>query len=443
MKKKTKTIAFIKSKIPTRQVLLSAFTLFVLFSTTLLQPVLAYSSEPSDELLSASEAADTEPEPPSSWEKWLYYDRGDHISVCGYTGVSGDITIPGKIDGKPVTEISARNTGTDKNPKYEFFEGYNGTLTSITVPEGVLSIAPNAFSDSFILGRITLPESLKVIGNRAFARCQQLTSLSVPENVVMIGKEAFALTGLTEITLPQGLKVIGEGAFKSSHLTKISIPDSVIYMGREVFYSTLIEEIKLPAGLKKLGSNLLSGCTRLRRVYISEGTEVTAPLVFETCPTLEEVYFPSTLKVIDAAFISNLNLKNLYFAADEEETKLTLGNDIMSMLIDDRHLAYYENVRITYNTPVPVIEEMEPKKPLKLDVMTITLIAASTVLLILSVIFLTGFIRERKQTEAAKTEEAKREEAFHPEVLGAWECGKCKTLNGPIGKYCYKCGRKR
>ncbi|MDE6580429.1 MAG: hypothetical protein K2K41_07840, partial [Ruminiclostridium sp.] len=105
---------------------------------------------------------------------------------------------------------------------------------------------------------------------------------------------------------------------------------------------------------------------------------------------------------------------------------------------------YYENVQIAYNTPVPVTEESYSKKPLNMDIMTVILIAASTVCLTLSVIFLTGFISEKKQTEAARAEEAKREEeAFHPEVLGAWECEKCGTLNSPIGKYCYKCGRKR
>ncbi len=389
---------------------------------------------------------------PNTWDKWLYYDRGEYISVCGYTGTDNMITIPNEINGKPVKEISSRSLGTRNDPVYKFFEDYNQNPTTVTVPEGVLSVAPYTFYNCLILNRIILPESLISIGNNAFTRCFNLTLANVPENVTKIGKSAFSLTGLTEIDLPQGLKIIGEGAFMSSHLTKISIPDSVIYIGKEAFYSTDIEEITLPAGLKKLKSNLLSGCVRLRKVYISEGTEAIDSSVFESCPNLEEVYFPSTLKEVYAAFSYNLKLKNLYFAADKEQTKLTLGNNILDRLIGNEHpeepkpnlTYYYENVQITYNTLVPVTEESYSKKPLNIDIMTVILIAASIVCLTLSVIFLTGFISEKKQTEAAKAEKAKREEeAFHPEVLGAWECEKCKTLNSPIGKYCYKCGRKR
>ncbi|MDE6580599.1 MAG: leucine-rich repeat domain-containing protein, partial [Ruminiclostridium sp.] len=125
------------------------------------------------------------------------------------------------------------------------------------------------------------------------------------------------------------MKIIGEGAFKASHLTEISIPHSVIYIGKEAFFSTYIEEITLPAGLKKVGSNLLSGCVRLRKVYIGEGTEAIDSSIFESCSNLEEVYFPSTLKEINAIFSYNPKLKNLYFAADEEQTRLTLGNNII------------------------------------------------------------------------------------------------------------------
>ena len=443
MTKKTKTRAFTKAKNLIRYALLSIFAL------SLLQPAIAYNNDLSDDIRDDDLTVTNGTAPPSSWEKWLYYDRGDHISVCGYTGTEGRITIPSEIDGKPVTEISSRNTGTAESPQYKFFEDYNGTAASVIVPEGVLSIAPYAFSDSFILKTIILPESLRFIGNHAFAYCQQLTSIDIPEGVRGIGIQAFAQTGLTEIDLPEGLKIIGEGAFMASALTQVHIPDSVIYIGKEVFYSTYIEEIKLPAGLKKLESYLLSGCIRLKRVYISEGTEIMDSYVFESCPNLEDVYFPSTLKEFNAIFSYNQKLKNLYFAADEKQTGLTVGTNILDKLIrldePDYNLTYYyENVRITYNTPAPVTEESNSQTSLNIDKTTMILIAASTVCLTLSAVFLILFIKGKKQTEAAKAERAKREEeGFRPEVLGAWKCEKCGTMNSSIGNYCYKCGRKR
>lgn len=413
-----------------------------------LQPAYAYTAELPDDIIDAIAL----PEPggsPNTWDQWLYEDRGDYVSVYGYTGTEDRITIPAEINGMPVREISSRNMGTEEDPHYSFFEDYNLNTSAVTVPEGVLSVAPYTFSGCLILNSIILPESLISIGNNAFAGCFNLTLANVPENVVEIGKKAFSMTGLTEIDLPQGLKIIGEGAFMSTHLTKISIPDSVIYIGKEAFYSSYIEEITLPTGLKKLESYLLSGCIRLKRVCISEGTETIDTYIFESCPNLEEVYFPSTLKEASQIFRYNTHLKSIYFASDKEECKLTLGNNIMDRLKGDKEFQegaaeYYNNVQIIYNTPVPVTEQTYSKKPFTIDIMTVTLIAALIICLTLSMIFLTGFIREKKQTQAARAEKAKREEeAFHPEVLGAWECEKCKTLNSPIGKYCYKCGRKR
>ena len=439
MTKKTKITAFIKVKNLIWRALL------LIFALSLLQPAFAY-DEPAEDIWGDDrEAANTETA--KTWGKWLYYDRGDHISVCGYTGTESRIAVPGEIDGKPVTEISSRSLGTDDEPEYRFFEEYNGSGTSVTVPEGVLSIAPSAFEGSQILKSISLPQSLKFIGNRAFIYCEQLTSITFPENLMGIGTYAFARTGLTEIYLPEGLKIIGQGAFMANaSLTKIHIPDSVIYIGRDFLFGSKIEEITLPRGLKKPGSNLLSGCLQLRRVYISEGTEALGSSVFESCSDLEEVYFPSTLKETDTIFSYNMKLKNLYFAAGEEETKQNIGANILSRLIGDYDDGsdYYENVSITYNTPVPTAEEGNFTKPLNINKTTVILIAASIACLTLSAVFLILFIKGKKQTEAARAERAEREEeGFRPEVLGAWKCEKCGTMNSSIGNYCYKCGRKR
>ena len=393
---------------------------------------------------------DTDTEKPLTWDKWLYYDRGDHVCVCGYTGVDGKITIPAEINGKPVTEISPHDTGTFEDPQYKFFEDYNENTSEVVVSEGVLSVNPYTFINNLRLKTIALPKSLKCIGNSAFAYCENLTSVIVPENVKSIGKEAFLQTRLTEIYLPEGLEFIGAYAFTAAPLTHIDIPNTVTYIGGQAFYSTKLEEIILPSSLTKLEERLLSGCIRLKRAYISEGTVSIGTLIFETCPNLEEVYFPSTLREANNIFNHNRNLKNIYFAANEEECRMRFGNNIMDKLkgggqLEEPGSEYYNSVKITYGTPVPLAEPLPyPKEPLKLDIGTVILIAASIICFILTVIFLTLFIREKKQTLAARAEEKKREEeGFHPEVLGTWECKKCKTVNSPIGSYCYKCGRKR
>lgn len=396
---------------------------------------------------------DTDTEKPLTWDKWLYYDMGDYINICGYTGTDDRIVTPTEINGKKVTKISPRKTQIDffDMTTYTFFEAYNKNTTDVVISEGVISLDAYTFCEQTLLKSITLPKSLKFIGDSAFERCENLTSITIPENVTTIGTYAFADSGLAEIFLPEGLKSIGGYAFMGVPAAQLYLPDSVIYMGSFVFYQSKLEEITLPSGLLKLESGLFNSCIGLKRVYISEGTISLGFNMFNTCPNLEEVYFPSTLRETEEIFRYNRSLKNIYFAADEKECELLLGNSIMddftgkSSGYEEEVAEYYDNVKITYNTPVPLHGPSPyPKESAETDGIAVLLIAISLICFIMTVIFVILFIAEKKRTSAIKAEEKKKkEEGFHPEVLGTWECAKCKTVNSPIGNYCYKCGRKR
>lgn len=387
------------------------------------------------------------------WDKWLYYDMGDYVSICGYTGTDDRIVTPTEINGKKVTKISPRKTQIDfiDVTTYTFFEAYNKNTSEVVISEGVISLDPYTFYGQTLLKSITLPKSLKVIGSNVFERCENLTSITVPENVTTIGAYAFAGSGLTEIFLPEGLKSIGESAFTGVPVTQLYIPDSVIYIGSYAFSYSKLEEITLPVGLVKLERELFGSCISLKRAYISEGTISLGVYMFYTCPNLKEVYFPSTLRETEHIFQYNRNLKNIYFAADEKECEEVLGSSIMDDLTGknseyyEEVAEYYDNVKITYNTPVPLHDPSPyPKESAETDGIAVLLIAISLICFTMTVIFVILFIAERKRTSAIKEEEKKKkEEGFHPEVLGTWECAKCKTLNSPIGNYCYKCGRKR
>ncbi|MDE6724094.1 MAG: leucine-rich repeat domain-containing protein [Ruminiclostridium sp.] len=396
---------------------------------------------------------DTETKEPLTWDKWLYYDMGDYISICGYTGTDDRIVTPTEINGKKVTKISPRETKIDffDVTTYTFFEAYNKNTSEVVISEGVVSLDRYAFYGQTMLKSVILPESLKYIGGNAFEGCEDLTSITVPENVTAIGACAFANSGLTEIFLPEGLKIIGGSAFADAPITQLYIPDSVIYVGSYAFSHSKLEEITLPGGLVKLEDDLLCNCISLKRAYIGEGIVWPGRDMFNTCPNLEEVYFPSTLRGTEQIFRYNRSLKNIYFAADEKECGEILGNNIMDDLTGkssgsvEEVAEYYDNVKIGYNTPVPLpAHSPYPKRSKEIDKTAVLLIAITLLCFTLTAVFVILFAAGKKREAAIKAEEKKKkEDGFRPEVLGTWECARCKTLNSPIGNYCYKCGRKR
>ena len=89
--------------------------------------------------------------------------------------------------------------------------------TSVTIPNGIISIGDRAFFYSIYsseLTSVTIPNSVTSIGDKAFMACRCLTSITVPDNVESIGSMVFyGCSGLTSITIPNSVISIGDYAF--------------------------------------------------------------------------------------------------------------------------------------------------------------------------------------------------------------------------------------
>lgn len=84
--------------------------------------------------------------------------RPDYYTVESATGLSGEVTIPGDVNGIPVAII------TDLSGDW-----VNSGVTSIIVKEGVREIGSNAFAMTSGLKKVEIPASMETIGANAFA----------------------------------------------------------------------------------------------------------------------------------------------------------------------------------------------------------------------------------------------------------------------------------
>lgn len=243
----------------------------------------------------------------------------DYYKVTGYTGEESNVVIPKTHQGKPVKKIDSFA-----------FSGCT-SLTSITIPDGVLFIGDRAFFGCTSLTDITIPNSVIDIGKQAFSGCTSLTSITIPDNVTSIGTNAFTgCTSLTSMrvaegnyryhsagnciynsskTLIAGCKTsviptdgsviyIGEGAFDGcTDLNSITIPDTVTYIGSAAFAGcTSLTSITFPNSVTKIDEYAFFNCTNLTCVTIPDSVTYIGRSAFYGCTALKEIYYLGTDK---------------------------------------------------------------------------------------------------------------------------------------------------
>ena len=154
----------------------------------------------------------------------------DYTNAVNNSSYRGDVVIPTTVTQEGITY---RVTSIGGSAFYQAHE-----LISVTISEGITSIGLGAFTECN-LSTITLPESLVTIGEYAFNTCRDLTSITIPKGVKSIKEAAFAqCQNLISVTIPDNSKLtlIGGHAFYDCRsLTSITIPKSVTSIERRAF----------------------------------------------------------------------------------------------------------------------------------------------------------------------------------------------------------------
>jgi hypothetical protein len=159
--------------------------------------------------------------------QFTFTTNGDNtITITGYTGSGGDVTIPDTITTMPVTGIGDGAFFTCSN------------LTSITIPISVNSIGNGAFYGCSSLTSLTIPNGVTTTGQRMFYFCTSLTNITLPDSLNNIGPETFnSCSSLPSITIPSGVTHIGSAAFiYCTNLTGIFFKGNAPWLDYPPFY---------------------------------------------------------------------------------------------------------------------------------------------------------------------------------------------------------------
>ena len=174
-------------------------------------------------------------------------------TIAKYIGPeTGDVVIPARINGKPVTEIGVMAFYVCKG------------LTGVTIPDGVTTIGSYVFHSCENLTSVTIPGSVTTIGDHAFTGCTALAGITIPNGVTEINPYIFHYcASLTNVTIPRGVTAIWTSAFECcSGLTSVTIPDSVQKIWDHVFKACAgLTDITIPGSVTLLGKGVFRDCS--------------------------------------------------------------------------------------------------------------------------------------------------------------------------------------
>ena len=266
---------------------------------------------------------------------------------------------------KILTQEIVKKLGLDKVSVItaDMLEGYTGitsdafadckSLTSVTIPDSVMSIGWCAFCDCSSLTSVTIPDSVTSIGNYAFYRCSSLTSISIPNGVTNLGMRAFSgCKSLVSIIIPNSVNTIGDFAFGGcTGLTSVAIDNSVksieygafkdcasltsLTIGDKIYKQQIVTNGKCKAYKAFNGS---MKCRNFQynegETYELEGKPKLCERGFHACLNLADVFTYYWGKIGKDVFVHEVELEGataerLKFDSKVVAGKITIGKRIL------------------------------------------------------------------------------------------------------------------
>ncbi len=168
--------------------------------------------------------------------------------------------------------------------------------TSVTVPNYVIELSKNSFSNNVDLETIILHDGITKIGTGAFRYCYSLDSIILPSTLTKINDYMFSYdSSLVRLDIPDSVRSIGVEVFAGCvSLSQVNIPDAVTSIGNYAFYDCIaLDSLHLGGHLQSIGNWAYTGCTNLTAIT-SENT--TPPAIswntFSNVPKTIPLYVP-------------------------------------------------------------------------------------------------------------------------------------------------------
>lgn len=170
---------------------------------------------------------------------------------------------------------SDTNTTFEVKVKVTVDVAIDGIKYSLDVKHKTAKVLKNNYEGDVVIPQVVSYNgnefSVTSLDNQCFYNCSSLTSITLPKGIISVGNSCFSgCSSLTSITLPKGITSLGDCCFYGcSSLTSITIPEGTTFLGEQCFeYCKSLTSIYFPSSLSILYNNIFAHTTQKKRIII-------------------------------------------------------------------------------------------------------------------------------------------------------------------------------
>ena len=156
-------------------------------------------------------------------------------------------------------------------------KAFSGTaLKTLSIPDSVYNVSGSIVDNCVNLESIKLSNREQNINSKHFYNTPKLKSVTLPESVISIGPEAFVGSGIESIKIPKNVWGIYESAFENTKIRSVEFEKgSVLESIYEKAFKgcSNIKSIVIPATVKSMGESVFYGWGKDQTIYIETLTE--------------------------------------------------------------------------------------------------------------------------------------------------------------------------
>lgn len=206
--------------------------------------------------------------------------------LCSYESNTASLT-KGKFDSDEFEKVVIPSSITHNNIEFnvtsisdEAFAYQN--ISSVTIPDGVISIGYKSFYNCIYLSNISSSKYLETIKASAFENCVLLSYFSFTENITYIGQSAFEnCRSLERVVLPNITQINHRTFYGCRNITYLELPQTLTQIDNYAFYECKqLSSITLPDSMKSIGSYVFLECLSLKKIVIPKGVYTIGKNVF-------------------------------------------------------------------------------------------------------------------------------------------------------------------